>query len=85
MNFWAGIYEEAAIILRRLYGEEASLSLEARGTERFAEMMASSGNLDQAEGKDGLLQGRFLFLSSDFFPLPFFFFWIFVFMFVCCP
>eukprot|EP00903_Cladosiphon_okamuranus_P015184 g14038.t1 len=44
-----GMYEEAAIILRRLYGEEASLCLEVRGTERLASMMFDAGRMEQAE------------------------------------
>ncbi|CAN0091194.1 unnamed protein product [Ectocarpus sp. 6 AP-2014] len=44
-----GMYEEAAIILRRLYGDEESLCLEARGTEQLASMMLEAGRADKAE------------------------------------
>lgn len=37
------MHEEAVITLRRLYGEEPSLSLEARGAEQLAGMMMRSG------------------------------------------
>lgn len=38
-----GLHEEAVITLRRLYGDEPSLSLEARGAEHLAGMMLTSG------------------------------------------
>lgn len=50
-NHRSGMYEEAAIILRRLYGEDASLCLEARGTEQLASMMFAAGKTEQAEGE----------------------------------
>ena len=47
----AGMFEEAAITLRRLYGEDASLCLEARATERLAEMMLDAGRAERAYGE----------------------------------
>lgn len=54
--FPLGMYEEAAIILRRLYGDDESLCLEARGTEQLASMMLEAGRADKAEG-----ESRFFF------------------------
>ena len=45
------MFEEAAITLRRLYGEDASLCLEARATERLAEMMLDAGRAERAYGE----------------------------------
>lgn len=50
-EFNAGMFEEAAITLRKLYGEDASLCLEARATERLAEMMLDAGRAERAYGK----------------------------------
>ncbi|CAM9508051.1 unnamed protein product [Ascophyllum nodosum] len=43
------LYDEAAIILKTLYGEEASRCLVARSLERLASMMATANKLDEAE------------------------------------
>lgn len=45
------MFEEAAITLRRLYGEGASVCLEARATERLAEMMLDADQAERAYGK----------------------------------
>ena len=57
------MFEEAAITLRRLYGEDASLCLEARATERLAEMMLDSDRAERAYGK----RRRFYCCSAFFF------------------